>query len=219
MIGKKGGLFVSMIILLVIYLFACAIVFVFFYFFKFHVITTILDEYRWNKIQEVPLSLLSADLDGESFVYRVNKVHYLGSDAEKNQLKDKINDFLTEQLFHYFPGTEYPFRVIIKVDGIEAITKYLTGCRVVEGSCASETDEFGVSVTMCHCYCSADCGYNKNKCLTYYKVKQGECWSYSVSGCISREAVVYSAKYPFPLTFNGTDKFIDELSYEVEETG
>jgi hypothetical protein len=216
---RKGAIFISMIMLLVVYLAACAIVFIFFHFFKYHIIKTVLDEYRWNKIQEIPLALFSMDMDGESFVSRVNRVYYLGSNNEKNQLKEKIDDTISNQLFYYFEETEYPFRVMIKVDGIEVITKYVEACEIEERDCTTKSPPVPPGKE-CHCYCSAECpSYSANKKLTTSKVDEGRCTiHYDISDCVVRKPVVYSAKFPFPLTFDGTDKFVDELSYKIEET-
>jgi len=213
---KKKGFFESMIMMFVIYLFAVALVVVFFYFFKYHITITMIDEYRWNKVQELPLDLLSVDIDGKPFVSGVNRVHYLGNNDEKEQFKKGMDDTITNQFFNYLTGAEYPFRATIKVDGIEVITKY------VESTCKLEVrdcEEEGIPAEdYCHCYCSDACKL-KNKQLTVSKrEKYMACIGFDVSDCTIRKPVFYSAKFPFPLIFNGTDKFVDELSYEVEET-
>ncbi len=171
--------------------------------------------YFWNKLQEVPLGLFSMGLDGELFVYKMNKVYYLGTDEEKEQLRDEIDYILEKQVFNYSKGMEYPLDGVITVDGI-VITKYLEGCKIEERDC----QDFG-DTTRCHCYCSSGCGKNKDKRLTgFIKIKQGECnTTYDIRECIYiiGTQVKYSAKFPFPLTFSGTDKFVDELSYDAIE--
>jgi len=101
---KKGSIFLSMIMMFVIYLFAVGLVVVFFYFFKFHISITIIDEYRWNKVQEVPLSLLSMDVEGESFVTKVNKIYYKFEPEDK---LDEVKEMVNKQLYFVF-GDEPP---------------------------------------------------------------------------------------------------------------
>ncbi len=187
---------------------------VFFYFFKFHVTTTILDEYRWNKVQELPLSMLSIDLKGESFISRLNKVHHLQSSNEKDALQKDLEDTIQKQMFQAFTAQQYPFKARIKIGQIEITTQFVESCDIEEYDCVTEGFP---AVTKCDCKCSADCGVNANKKLTSTKIEN--CYFYyELDDCIIRKPVVYTAKFPVPLFFNGTDNFVEELYYQIEET-
>jgi len=188
------------------YLFVIIIVLIFFYFFKFHVTVVIQEQYLWNKLQEVPMSLLSMSLDDESFVSRMNRVFY-GFDEEE-WLRDRIDDIILKQVFYlYGEITEYPLTFVISINGIQ-ITEHLVGCHVYGKDVGPLLDE---------CYCSDECGTNAGKYLGDHLNCE---WAYSVDLCLytTGTRVEYSAEFPFPLAFNGTDNFIGVISYEVIET-
>jgi hypothetical protein len=162
-----------------------------------------LDEYRWNKVQEVPLDLLSMDIDRESFISKMNKVFY--KKLDEDQLKNKIDKIISDQLFYLTGGVQRPFDISINIGGIK-ITKELPGCTVYE-------DPMQEGVWTCRC--SANCAKPEGTDVGSFD-KSGQC-APLINLCISSVSSVYSAKFPFPLTFNGTDKFVDELSYNVVE--
>lgn len=193
---------------------AIASVLIFFYVFKVNVDLQMREGYFWNKLQEIPLDLFSMSLDDESFVYKMNKVYYLGTDAEKEQLRDKIDYILDIQVFNYSKGLQYPLDAVITIAGIE-LSKQFEGCKIEEREC-EDNDE-----TKCHCYCSSSCGKNSDTKLSSSKHKQSDCEKdFDVNECIPylvETQIKYSAKYPFPLTFSGTEKFVDELSYDAIE--
>jgi hypothetical protein len=199
-----AGFFISLILSAAM---AIAAILIFFLIFKVNVDLQLREQFIWNKVQEVPMDLLSMSLDGESFISRMNKVHYLGDDEEEKQLRDQIDDIISNQLFYYFEGTEYPFTASINIGEI-SITKYLEGCYCKKTLCYA-----GV--------CDYECC---DKCPEETKGK--DCRAAGIRGlrtpdnskCLPYDIrVEYSAKYPFPLTFNGTDKFTDELSYKAIE--
>ena len=109
--SKKGGIGVAILVAVI----AVAIVFggilYFFFVFKAHATLVARDEYIWNKVQELPLSLLSMDVGEESFVSRMNKVYY--ELADKDLLKDETSDVISKQLFYWLEGPEYPFEFVI----------------------------------------------------------------------------------------------------------
>jgi len=196
-----------------------ASVLIFFFVFKFHVDLQMKETYNWNKIQEIPLSLLSMDVDDQSFVSKMNKIYYLTDegDIERDQFKDIIDGNISKQLFYYLGSVQHPFEVEINIAGIE-ISEYLEGCMIVEGECTDKIPPG--SGRECHCFCSGGCGSSSNEQLTISKVDENTCnRDYSIDDCIYviGETVKYSAKYPFPLVFSGTDKLVDELSYRAEE--
>jgi len=193
----------AIMVSIAIFLFVIVTVLSFFYFFKFQITLVIKDQYLWNKIQEVPLDLLSMNLDGERFVCRINKVYYLGGDEEKKQLREQIEGNISKQLFYFLEGAQYPLKAVIYIGEIK-ITKYLEGCELLEEYQGSGWWKF---------YCSDDCGENAGKGI----LVQSYALKPSLGFCLymTETPIEYSAKYPFPLTFNGIDKFVDELSYDA----
>ncbi len=200
--GRKGGIFVSMIILLVIYLFAVAIVLVFFYFFKFHVTTTVLDEYRWNKIQEVPLDLLSMDIDGKSFVPKMNKVYYKFEPEDEFK---KVRNIVNNQLYFMFGGDAKSMGYIISIGNATVSQSQYPNCGCMPHPLVENLYT-----------CNDDCSVSKkgNYCGKYV-FPVGIVPDPSLCFVIGRRE--YSASYPFPLTFNGTDEFTARLSYDAVE--
>lgn len=198
---RKGGIFVSMIMLLVVYLFACAVVLVFFYFFKYHITTTVLDEYKWNKVQEVPLGLFSMDIDGESFTSKMNKVYY-GLEPEDEFVKKMHEDVINQQLFYQFPSDKRPFGYVVSVGDITiSEMKVDPNCRCVRSDAT-------------HCYCSDECPKAGEPCgreVPWWIFTKVEC---DPSLC-SHTKIELSEKFPFPLTFDGTDRFTDLMLYKV----
>ena len=204
---KKGSIFLSMIMLLVVYLFAVAIVVVFFYFFKFHIITTILDEYRWNKVQEVPLDLFSMDVNGESFVSRMNKIYYGFIDMEPTKIK--LRDIIHKQLFYSYTGTKYPYEYFITIGNLS-----FTG----QSDCTCNGKMFAHFTGAWTC--SGGCGlYKDENCakVWFYIPPSQPIYVPDSSKCFGKTEAIYNAAYPFPLTFNGTNNLITIISYEVAE--
>jgi len=191
------------VVSIAIWLFVIVTVLAFFYYFKYQITLVIQEQFLWNKIQEVPLDLLSMTLDGEMLVSKVNKVYYGYGDGSK--LKDIIDGNISRQLFYFFEETEYPLKAVINIGGI-SLSTYLEGCKLLEESCGVNCWKFT---------CSDKCGSNEGKYIevVQYAMKP------SLDFCFytTKTRIEYSAKYPFPLTFNGTDKFVDELSYEAIE--
>lgn len=189
MMKKKGGIFVGMIMMFVIYLFAIGIVVVFFYFFKFHITITVLDEYRWNKIQEVPLSLFSMDVDGEPFVSGANKIIYgFEAKSELDEIKERVND----QLYFAFGDVPPNMGYILTIGEVTVSESRFPDC-----DCKLTGLAWG---------CTNDCAPDK---------RGKPCGQYEPELCFDIGRREYSASYPFPLAFNGTTKFIDGLSYDA----
>lgn len=204
--GRKGGIFVSMIILLVIYLFAVAIVLVFFYFFKFHITTTVLDEYRWNKIQEVPLDLFSIDVDGEQFVSKMNKIYHK---FEPEDQLDKVKKMVNSQLYFAFGDVPPNIGYILTIGEVTVSQSDYPDC-----GCKPAVEYFSVTYK-CQGGCALD--LEGEDCVGGYTYNQmGTPQAYpDPKKCFYVGLVEYHGDYPFPLTFNGTDKFIAGLSYDA----
>jgi len=201
-LNEKGSIFIGMIIMVAIYIFAVLVVVIFFYFFKYNISIIILDEYRWNKVQEVPLSLLSMDVDGESFISKVNKAYYnILSDEEKKQFQTDSYSIITNQMFYEYQGIPPEIGFNILIGSVVKITKGDPDCRCLYSSftcsdeCPEKTRGQDCTITM----------YPGGPPLTDDK----KCFIYGY--------IYYSEKYPIPLVFNGTDKFVDVLSYDVVE--
>ena len=204
----------AIVVSIAVFIFVIVIVLSFFYFFKFQIGLVIRELYLWNKFQEMPLSLLSMDMDDESFVIRMNKVYYFGTDEEKEEFKNKIDGIVKEQIF---PVGVTPATAEIMIAGI-AITEEIPctlivpGCEIVTGICSS-----GV----CDCHCGDECPLPfAGKYLGSVVGFVATCRrTYDICECVSGDVPkIYSARFPFPLTFDGT-KFTDELSYEIIEEG
>jgi hypothetical protein len=190
------------------FVFVIAIVVTFFFAFKYQIRFVIQDQYLWNKFQEVPLNLFSMSIDGESFVCRMNKIyHKLGDDS---QLKEELDKTITKQLFYFFEGTGYSYRATIYITGME-ITKSFEGCSVT----STFIPGFGEAPNVFVCKCSSKCALPEG-----YEVGQftdiDECYTL-IESCTLSEKKVYSAKYPFPISFKGNGELVDELSYNIIE--
>ena len=201
---QKGAIFVSMIMLLIVYLAACAVVFIFFHFFKYHIIKTVLDEYRWNKIQEIPLALFSMDIDRESFTLKMNKIYY-ELEPEDEFVTKMHEDVINQQLFYQFPPDKRPFGYFITIGKTT-----LSEVKEVQPNCECEVrSDCGDPPWY---YCSDDCGSPCTNCGV--EDRFGNIWP-DERFCYPTEAKFYAEEYPFPLTFNGTERFIESLSYEA----
>ncbi len=187
-------------------LFVIVIVLVFFYFFKFHITLTMMEQYVWNKVQEVPLSLLSMDIGDESFVSRMNKVYYLGDSDEKEELKNEVDDIVTKQLL-LGAFTRRPYTFLISVCGISLNKEVIEA-----GDC--ECERLGGIPGGPFYECSAGCGPNEGKDCCVRTIA-GDCKAEEgdVTLCFSTKKI-YSGGFPFPLTFN-TINFVDSISYEI----
>jgi hypothetical protein len=190
---------------------ACAIavasVLIFFYVFKVNVDLQMREQYLWNKVQDVPMDLLSMDVEGESFVYRMNKVYY-GYEEESN-LGSKTSGYISKQLIYFLEGPVRPLEAVIVIDDI-SIVKYLEGCTVnSEAHC-----EGGDCAYVCKC--SAGCSKPEGDIVGSTWMTD-TCKEEFLDKCLytTNTRVQYSANFPFPLTFNGTDKLVDELSYKA----
>jgi len=197
----------AIIVGVAIFAFVIIIILAFFLSFKYQITLVIREQYLWNKVQEVPLDLFSMDIDGESFVSRMNKVYH-GFD-DKDALRDAVDNFVTKQLFYSLEEENYFLEANVKVGGMR-ITKPI-GCRVIDGHC----NIFG-----CDCLCSDNCGDESGEYIGFASRHTSCDVEFDLSNCITelpKGAFYRSILYPFPLTFDGTDVFVDELFQEIIE--
>ncbi len=199
----------TIIVSLAIFLFVIVVVLSFFYFFKYQITLVMRDVYIWNKVQEVPLSLLSMDINDESFVSRMNKVYYLGDDGEEKKLINEVDYIVSNQLSL---ESRRPYTFLISVCGI-SLNKEISEA----GECKCLKCGGGSCFGGLWYECSDGCGANKGKDCCH-KTPFGDCkeGGGDVNLCFSTKTT-YSAGFPFPLTFNGTDNFIDSISYKIVE--
>jgi hypothetical protein len=201
---RKGFIEMGIIASVLCVAIAIASVLIFFYFFNVNVELQMREQYIWNKVQDVPMDLLSVDVDGESFVYKVNKVHY--KQADETQLKNRMGEIINKQLFYFFGGATSSLTAVIRIEDIVITSSntYIGDCKIEQrGSC-----EFGRKY-----YCSADCIDHPDEYLGCYLFPMRP----SIEECLTAVIDRYSSTFPLPLVFNGTDQFIVTLSYEITE--
>jgi len=63
--------------------------------FKIHIYQVIIEVYHYNRVQEIPLALISSDF-GKPFVERVNRVYY--GFEEGSGLKNEVEETVKKQL-------------------------------------------------------------------------------------------------------------------------
>ena len=207
--SKKGDFGVGLLIVVIGLIFVLGGVLYFFYVFKAHATLEARDEYLWNKFQEMPLNLLSMDIENESFVSRMNKIYYGFIDVESTRIK--LRDIIHKQLFYFYTTTEYPYEYFITIGDLSLAEKTVCYCKggyfahfngdwTCHGSCGPiHTDES----------CARVWAYIPPFAMPIYVPDN--------SKCIGDVTTFYTAVYPFPLAFNGTNYFITPISYEVTE--
>lgn len=207
-IGSKGAIFTSLFVMLAIYLFAVSLVIIFFYFFKFHITIIMIDEYRWNKVQEVPLSLLSMDVDGEQVVSKINKVYY-GFESE-DQL-DEVKGLVNKQLYYMYGGSQPNMGYSFSVGGASVTESPFPTCGCNYG--------WNGATFSFDWHCGGGCPNDGETCYHWmydpYAGQNVQVPDETMCYVIGR--IEYHGSYPFPLTFNGTYKFIETMSYDAVE--
>jgi hypothetical protein len=151
------------------------------------------------------------DIDGESFVSRMNKIYYGFIDTESESTKIKLRDIIHKQLFYSYTMTLYPYEYFITIGNLS-----FTG----QADCACKGKMFAHLTGQW--YCSGDCGpYDGKNCakVWFYIPPAQPIYGPDSSKCFGNVRAFYTAAYPFPLTFNGTNYFITTISYEVTEWG
>jgi len=205
--SKKGDFGVGLLIVVIGLIFVLGGVLYFFYVFKAHAALEARDEYIWNKVEEVPLDLLSMNIENESFVSRINKIYYGFIDMESTRIK--LRDIIHKQLFYSYTTTLYPYEYFITIGGLSFTGQ--TGCTCNGQMFAHFTGAWT---------CSGGCGlYKDENCakVWFYIPPSQPIYVPDSSKCFGKTEAIYNAAYPFPLTFNGTNNLITIISYEVAE--
>lgn len=176
-------------------------VLIFFYFFKVRVDLQMREQYIWNKVQELPLDLFSANISGESFVSRMNKVYY-GFES-KNSLS-VVKDIVNRQLFYFYSSIPQTMGYTVSVKDIT-----ISQCPSPNCKCNPTV----IAPTLIWYYCSNQCPKAGEDCTieTYVGPMPEE------SKCFYIGRINYHGTYPFPLSFNGTANFVDFMSYDAVE--
>jgi len=205
--SKKGDFGASIIVAVVAVALVFGSVLYFFYVFKVNATLGIRDEYIWNKVQDVPLSLLSVDVDGESFVTSANKAYY--DLLDKIQFQDSVKSIITEQLF-YLVGEE---------NRAFGYSFFVFGTKIDEqppdfggSSCKCDKPQ-GSSGIVVYYGCNNDCIGKEDKNCGFWVGTT----DYTDHTICFNTIEIYESEYPVPLTFNGTDKFVDTMKYKVTE--
>lgn len=218
--SKKGQLGAGIVIVIIVVSVVVVSILYFFYVFKFNVKERAYDEYTWNKIQEIPLSLFSMDVKKKSFVSIVNKVYYFPDDAESFfYLYSDIPKFINWQLFYLKEGIPSNLGYIISVDrGTE--TDPLTFSQAPldpeidpEMRCRCLPAEAPPFEPTPYFECDNYCPNHDKPCGKDYPWGRGP----APELCFNVEIMPYSASYPLPLTFDGTDEFTTTISYNAVE--
>jgi len=206
--NSKKGIIEGLIIVVIGLIFVFGGVLYFFFVFKAHATLEARDEYVWNKFQEMPLGLLSMDIDNESFVSRMNKIYYKFIDMESTRIK--LKDIIHKQLFYFYTTTEYPYEYFITIGNLSFTEE--ADCYCKGGWFAYNTGDWT---------CSGSCGLHdgENCARVWARIPPFGAPIYvpDSSKCLGKWEAIYSAVYPFPLAFDGTNNLITIISYEATE--
>jgi len=164
--------------------------------FKIHIYQRIIEEFHHNRVQEIPLAIISSDYQKEAFVEKINKAYYgFYSEDEIDEFKKVVKDITIAQV-----GKAYIWEV--------SIEKYLfsmeEGCYVII--------EYGSGATCCKC--SDECPVKIEYCLPTSlppcKLTLADCL-----GSLTINITFFNETFPFPLTFNGSSKFVTEMRFNA----
>jgi len=198
--NEKGiGLSATLIIGFAIYTLIILLVVIFFLLFQYNVELEIRDEYLWNKVQDVPLNLLSLTFDREPFVSKMNKFYYgFLTEDEKNDFIDETRTIITDQLFYLYTGCppDCPIGYVIRISDILISQTKTVGCQCKR-------------VHATRCECSGECPNAGKSCGV--EVKWGPFTKVVEDDGKCYKGIEFGAEFPFPLAFNGTNK----LTYPV----
>lgn len=207
----------AIIVGVAIFVFVIVITLTFFYFFKYHITLVIRDQYIWNKVQEVPLSLFSTDIDGESFINKANKAYYGFND--KGEFMGLIKNIINSTIFYDYNVEYRPFAYSVNIFGTTVSEGYVTpsgGCK------CDKIIAYGSNIYYYGCSdgCAVDkqgrpCGEKKD--ATWDDRSSWDTRDDMLCYETNKENTIYEVSYPVPLTFNGTNKLIGNISYKVAE--
>lgn len=166
------------------------------------------DIYVWNKVQDYPMSLLSLDIDGRSFISKINEVYYLGDETEQNNLRNDIEKIIDGQAFYFFGESARNFEFDIQIGKI-SISQCVGGCYCNVWQQMFCDPNTGI------CYPMGLAGVCSDACPNSVACAAGT-W-YDPTVCYAAGYIYYRDEYPIPLVFNGTDELVETLSYNVVE--
>lgn len=182
-----------------------AIMFIFWLFtFKIHIFQRIIEEYHYNRVQEIPLTIISSDYEREGFVEKFNKAYYgFYSQQEIENFKEVVKKNTTAQV-----GEAYWWYLVIENLRIGKSPYEL--CRVRE---IIEKSELPPYEETRYCYCSGCPIYKKVKAEIYSceaVLPLSECL-----GSLTVNITFFNDTFPFPLVFNGIDDFIARMVFNA----
>lgn len=173
--------------------------------FKIHLYQVIIEEYHYNRIQEIPLATISSDFDGENFVEKVNKVYYgFYSQGEVDSFRSKVKDIVIKQV-----GEGYGWSLVIS--NLYFGTERGEECRIVSDQVYDSSKR---------CICSSECPGHPNEPLGVASIYD-ECEEVFADklpyclGSLTINITFFNDTFPFPLVFNGSDKFIARMVFNA----
>ncbi len=221
---KKGGIVLIAAVIIVLAIPLTLGMFVYWlYNFKIHIFLKIIEVYHYNRIQEVPLALISSDFGSESFVEKVNKVYYnLSSSTAKRMFIKGVKETIKKQI-----GEAY--KLDIRIDDIEfgmeeyeECTVFVSGLRFSGFECKC-TDKCPLQLVI---YIPEkvviDCEQEAiergdesylYECLEMYcsqKLPLEKCFGEALNITIT----YFRDTFPFPLVFNGSN-FVEKMWFEA----
>ncbi|MEM5854585.1 MAG: hypothetical protein QW228_09535 [Candidatus Aenigmatarchaeota archaeon] len=172
--------------------------------FKIHIYQRIIEEFHYNRVQEIPLAIISSDYQKEAFVEKINKAYYgFYSEDEIENFKKTVKSNATEQV-----GESYWW--MLNIENLYFGRIYGEGCRVRE---IIEKSELPPYEETRYCYCSG-CPINKKVKAEIYSCEVvlpiSECL-----GSLTINITFFNETFPFPLTFNGSSKFVTEMRFNA----
>ena len=161
--------------------------------FRIHIYVTIIETYHYNRIQEVPLSVISSDFKGESFINGLNKAYFgFFSDNQKTEWKNSIKEIVDKQL-----GGVRGWNLAIE----DIPIGFEEGCRVM----AAEKVRHPVYYVKCKC--SDECGERKGVIVDVVH-RASDCFKpENLAKCLgiwNINVTFFSETYFVPLAFNGS---------------
>lgn len=205
---RKGSLFILAIAVLLGMLSITMLTFIYWLFtFKIHIFEIIIEEYHYNRVQEIPLTIISSDYEGESFVERVNKAYY---GFEIGNLKNSVRETTIQQV-----GEEYWWSIVIgnlyfgKIAGEDCVVSF----------------DMSIDGRFLYCKCSEGCPLSgrivatKDTSIPEIPPQPFYCNKPELLviclGSLTVNVTFFNDTFPFPLVFNGSDKFITEMMFNA----
>jgi hypothetical protein len=199
------GFFTGLIIDFAIAVFVVLFVIIFIFAFKVHITQAMVDYYLWGKENDIPMSLFSSDIKGESSAVALNRIFYNGKDgrdysAWKTQMIQIIDRWFVEnsgqktfQLYQFELGD-----VVIEEELSNSNNPFNCNCKA----------EKLYGVTPPRYYCKGNCGSHENdNCPETYD--ELSCTVYCMEiACISTIQRTNLGLYPLPIIYNGTDRIV-----------